>query len=1111
MPELAGPLATIDTPPDPGFAPVVRPTGFSENYEAALTTTRLRDNPLARSQSLASAYQPLVDALNAGKALDGQLLNPGGWSEGDQRRPSRVSLDPHNSSPWLTQAEQEDRLFAEIAARRAADKGFLPGVPANAAEFRKQWLKGDEVRLAAAEDIQSRQTWGGLAGSLAGGTVGSLHDPVAAMPYLLGAGAGGGLLRSTARQVLLAGASETALQPFVASNYAAVGQDYTAADFFNRVGSTALGAGVLHVGAEGVPLVLNLGKEAASSRLRAAFPEWARSRDADAFGKAMKRSIDAGTFDDRMITGEAVERLRPGGEDLRTPDEQAAGHAMDHDIATRESSPFEATPAGEATHGAKLAAAVDALDHARPVDVALPAERAATPRLAPRGQNFDSLVDAVVHRESRGNPDAVSPAGARGRMQVMPGTNRDPGFGVRGAVDDSEAERARVGRDYLAAMLHRYDGNQVLALAAYNAGPGHVDGWLHSIGDPRGGAISETAWLARVPFEETRNYVPAVLAQTGVNVALAPRLRADQFATPEAAATAQASIDASFAPSPPEMPQIGPAEAAGTDLGASGSGTAAIGEALSGGRGRAPSPYFDQVRSYVRDTRGSLQAEAIAKRLDIEVEEARAALSQLASSRESGLIKGSAGELRRKAVRRGPVDVLTFLADNGGIRDDEGHGLVRMRNLQQLLPGAGPLIRKTGMSIDEAGELLTSHGYFPLGRPTEDEVLQLLERGNREKVYRPEDANAIAERDAARAEDHGRGVAEGQLERSLDEAGFDFDDGERDRAIDLMAQGRTAEEAMLEVAQQSSLDRLSEFSAETEDPTHANEDLDGGPSYPGQRLARTNDAGPGEGRGGRSAAPGDQGERGAAAGEPAGAASARGGAGRPGTELERFADRAVQRDLADFDDPAGPAAVAQVESLEHDLRMAAEPELVGAPPKAGVVPANIGADGKIYVGKPGDLHFSVAERYPDVQFTGELGFVNPEGRYLAREQALEWVNAHGADVRPSENMSGQLDALDYREQVPAAIDRGAEVDPALADRQRQQAEFGAAAPLRRPVEQDGTMGLALFDQADQPQLFATSGVAVEGGTPVPIYRSLDEVLRELDADDAAIKAAKDCL
>lgn len=90
----------------------------------------------------------------------------------------------------------------------------------------------------------------------------------------------------------------------------------------------------------------------------------------------------------------------------------------------------------------------------------------------------------------------VSPAGARGPMQVMPGTDTDPGYGVTPMRANTEAERARVGRDYLAAMMRHFGGDPARAWAAYNAGPGRTNRAL------RGGP----GWLRRLP-RETQRYV----------------------------------------------------------------------------------------------------------------------------------------------------------------------------------------------------------------------------------------------------------------------------------------------------------------------------------------------------------------------------------------------------------------------------------------------------------------------------------------------------------------------------------------------------------------------------------------------------------------------------
>lgn len=110
---------------------------------------------------------------------------------------------------------------------------------------------------------------------------------------------------------------------------------------------------------------------------------------------------------------------------------------------------------------------------------AVPAD---APPAAPNGNLIARADPSAMHQvESGGNPNAVSPKGAMGVAQTMPGTLRDPGYGVAPAKDNSPQEMQRVGDEYLAALTKHYN-DPVLAHIAYNMGPGATDKWLQSGG-----------------------------------------------------------------------------------------------------------------------------------------------------------------------------------------------------------------------------------------------------------------------------------------------------------------------------------------------------------------------------------------------------------------------------------------------------------------------------------------------------------------------------------------------------------------------------------------------------------------------------------------------------
>ena len=93
-------------------------------------------------------------------------------------------------------------------------------------------------------------------------------------------------------------------------------------------------------------------------------------------------------------------------------------------------------------------------------------------------EKAEKLLPFLINQESGGNNNAVSPKGARGLTQVMPKTGEDPGYGVAPLKNQSPEEYRRFGKDYLVAMLNKYDGDVEKSLAAYNAGPGNVDDWV---------------------------------------------------------------------------------------------------------------------------------------------------------------------------------------------------------------------------------------------------------------------------------------------------------------------------------------------------------------------------------------------------------------------------------------------------------------------------------------------------------------------------------------------------------------------------------------------------------------------------------------------------------
>ncbi|MCV0397660.1 MAG: lytic transglycosylase domain-containing protein [Rhizobiaceae bacterium] len=129
----------------------------------------------------------------------------------------------------------------------------------------------------------------------------------------------------------------------------------------------------------------------------------------------------------------------------------------------------------------------------------------------------EALAYAVARQESEFNHAAVSGAGARGLLQLLPGTARDmarkTGMEFAPARLTSDAGyNAALGAAYLAEQLDRFAGSYILTFIGYNAGPRRASDWMTRYGDPRGMSLDDVVdWVERIPFTETRNYVQRVM------------------------------------------------------------------------------------------------------------------------------------------------------------------------------------------------------------------------------------------------------------------------------------------------------------------------------------------------------------------------------------------------------------------------------------------------------------------------------------------------------------------------------------------------------------------------------------------------------------------------
>ncbi len=211
--------------------------------------------------------------------------------------------------------------------------------------------------------------------------------------------------------------------------------------------------------------------------------------------RATRYAVSYGSTSERSLFTRAL------GESLTTPSERVLAMEMARQIGRQDIAVWVAR--GARNNGAAFY-----------VRDAYPTHQA---RIAP---NIWSLAHGITRQESSFDRYAVSGAGARGLMQLMPGTAREQagklGVGYDPGRVTDPSYNVMLGSAYFQRMLNTWNGNVPLAVASYNAGPGNARKWINAYGDPRSPNVDVIGWIEAIPFAETKGYVQRVIENTVV-------------------------------------------------------------------------------------------------------------------------------------------------------------------------------------------------------------------------------------------------------------------------------------------------------------------------------------------------------------------------------------------------------------------------------------------------------------------------------------------------------------------------------------------------------------------------------------------------------------------
>lgn len=853
----------------PAAEPPIRETGFIENVAAGFQASRSGPDMFSNQ---ARYENDARDEIASALEKRGIAVRRIGVAEamGYQRRLDRGEKLPAQAMDHLAKF---NAMLSALSAEQKRDPNFLPTY-SGVRDIASLSAKITEMRrrdLSAAEQVQQGATGWGTFGGLIGGLGGELTKPETYIPV----GGGSTVAAGAARQILSVAAREAAAnaavtalgEPLVQADATRLGIDRTLQDAAVDVAVSAAAGAVLGGAAKSIEFAPDAIASVRESFLASQFDRLPDS--------IQRRMIDGATIDDRALTSVIAERF---GTDRLTPDERAAMHVLDYDADVRESSPFKPGPDADMLHGQRLAAAIDALKAGEPAPTFAPAKRPPFASQTALSSSVGEIARRIAMAESRGKANAKNP------LSSATGVGQFIDQSWLGAIK-LHGTKERLGR-YARAIV-KEDGRWIVR-----------DKTLEKqILDLRLDANVSMRMLNRVIADD---YIPALIK---ANLPTTPRnVYIMHFFGPETGRKVLSWSDETrlYAILSPEIVKANASVLQGKTAGEVRAWAAKRlkEENWPSGQGEMPggSIFAPDAPDGVELRADLIEDPAIRREAERELygpEPDRAAELVRAVDAIRGTeqpapdmpaITAEDGPFVEKDIKprqprkapAGPVELLTQIARWGGLRDNEGNDFAVTAGLSNRMTQGGRVLRKGGMSVDQLGEKLWEAGWFGppsvAERPSLDEVIDLVERGARERVYHPEDVAIVSER--TRQIDDGEEEIRSLLDGAARDMGIaDMDGSLIEEAIGRIRRGEDVDQALMGAINMRSADEL------------------------------------------------------AAMAEEAGAGPARVETGMTFDDWERLGE--MQDSLARWDDPEGQAALDQALSIEHDLMMAMRTEDAG--------------------------------------------------------------------------------------------------------------------------------------------------------------------------------------